>query len=67
MSDGKLCAHRIERWNDASKRAVRLACVEDYLLAIATYHAACRRWPEAHITLRRGESVMEDNRQQPAP
>jgi hypothetical protein len=23
MSDRKLCAHRIERWNDASKRAER--------------------------------------------
>ena len=67
MSDRKLCAHRIEKWNDASKRAERLACVEDYLLAITTYSAACRRWPEAHITLRRGKGVIEDNRQKPAP
>ena len=67
MSDRKLCAHRIERWNAASRRAERLACVEDNLLAITTYSAACRRWPEAHITLRRGKCVIEDNRQKPAP
>jgi hypothetical protein len=41
MSDRNLCAHRIERWNDASKRAERLPCVENYLLAITTYSAAC--------------------------
>ena len=34
-----------------------------YLLAITT---ACRRWPEAHITLRRGKCIIEDSRQKPA-
>jgi len=30
----------------------QLAGVEDYLLAIATYHAACRRWLDANVKLR---------------
>ena len=43
--------YRIERWE---KDAVHhVAGVEDFLLAMATYQAACRRWPDARITLRR--------------
>jgi hypothetical protein len=67
MSDGELCEHRIERWNDASKRAERLACVEDYLLAIATYSAACRRWPEAHIILRGAKASWKTIVRAPPP
>jgi hypothetical protein len=40
--------YRIERWE---KDAVHhVAGVEDFLLAHATYQAACRRWPDARIT-----------------
>jgi hypothetical protein len=54
--DRSLCAHQIEKQDDASKRAERIACVEDYLLALATYSATCRSWPDAHITLRRASA-----------
>jgi hypothetical protein len=36
--------------------------VEDYQLALATYRAACERWPGAPITLRQGARVIEDSR-----
>src|SRR5216117_2086452 len=34
-----------------------LAGVEDLQVAMATYHAACERWPNAPITLRQGMRV----------
>jgi len=40
-----------------------LAGIEDFQLAMATYHAASKRWPGAAITLRQGAKVAEDNRQ----
>ena len=66
MKRGEFCAHRIERHNDGSKQVERIACVEDYLVVLATYSAACRRWPDAHISLRRGKHIIDDNRQKPA-
>jgi hypothetical protein len=52
---------RIERWE---KNAVyHVAGVEDFLLAMATYQAACRRWPDARITLRQGGRLIEDSRE----
>jgi hypothetical protein len=38
--------HCIERWG-----------ADD---SAATYQAACRRWPDARITLRRGRRVIQD-------
>jgi hypothetical protein len=32
------------------------------LLAMATYQAACRRWPDARITLRQGGKLIADSR-----
>jgi hypothetical protein len=29
----------------------------------ATYHAACRRWPDAHVKLRKGDRVIADSHQ----
>jgi hypothetical protein len=53
-------AFRIEKWE---KDAVHhVAGVEDFLLAMVTYQAACRRWPDARITLRQGDKVIEDSR-----
>ena len=66
MKNVKLCAHRIERYKEGTKQVERIACVEDYLLALATYSAACRRWPGAHMSLRRGKRIIEDNRQKPS-
>ena len=31
-----------------------VAGVEDYQVALATYRAACERWPDTPITLRQG-------------
>ena len=39
-----------------------VAGVEDYQVALATYRAACERWPGAPITLRQGSRVIEDSR-----
>jgi hypothetical protein len=39
-----------------------LAGVEDYDLAMATYRAAIKRWPNTPITLRQGARVIEDSR-----
>ena len=36
--------------------------VEDYQVALATYRAACERWPGIPITLRQGARVIEDSR-----
>jgi hypothetical protein len=35
---------------------------EDYQVALATYRAACERWPGTPITLRHGARVIEDSR-----
>jgi hypothetical protein len=47
-------AHRVDMWDDADNVVEHLAGVEDFELAVATYLAACRRWPGAAITLRQG-------------
>ena len=67
MRDRELCAHRIERWDDDKKNfGQRLACVDDFLLASATYSAACRQWPDDRIRWRWGRRIIEDSRQQRA-
>jgi hypothetical protein len=39
-----------------------VAGVEDYEVALATYHAAIKRWPGTPISLRQGARVIEDSR-----
>ena len=39
-----------------------VAGVEDYEFALATFRAACERWPGTPITLRQGARVIEDSR-----
>lgn len=56
-------AHRIDMWDDDGQNIIEhLAGVEDFEVAMATYRAACQRWPNAAITLRQGARVIEDNR-----
>jgi hypothetical protein len=56
-------AFRIDIWTDDEKEVVEhLADVEDLTVALATYHAACKRWPGKAITLRHGAHVVEDSR-----
>jgi hypothetical protein len=43
-----------------------VAGVENLMVAIATYEAACRHWPGETITLRQGARVIEDSRKEGA-
>ena len=52
--------YRIDMWTiDGEKVIEHLAGVEDFQVAMATYRAACERWPGTAITLRRGARVIE--------
>ena len=56
-------AHRIDLWDASGENILEhLADIEDFELAMATYRAACERWPGANITLRAGATVIEDTR-----
>jgi hypothetical protein len=56
-------AHRIDMWIDDGESIVEhLAGIEDVALALATYHAARERWPDAVITLRQGARMIVDSR-----
>jgi hypothetical protein len=56
-------AFRIDIWTaDGESIVEHVAGVEDYQVALATYHAACERWPRNPITLRQGARVIEDSR-----
>jgi hypothetical protein len=53
--------HRVDmRTDDGENVFEHLAGVEDFEIAMATYRAACERWPGAAITLRQGARVIED-------
>ena len=54
--------YRIDRWDDRGDSIFEyVAGVADFTVARATYRAACRRWPDANITLRQGARVLERN------
>jgi hypothetical protein len=56
-------AYRIDQWTDDGESIVeQVADVEDFQVAMATYHAACKRWPRKAITLRQEGRVIEDTR-----
>ena len=56
-------AYRIDMWTDDGENIIEhLYGMQDFLLAILTYRAACERWPNAAITLRQGARVIEDSR-----
>lgn len=42
-------------------RRGRAVTVEDFDVTVATYRAACLRWPGAKITLRQGARVVDKN------
>ena len=51
---------RVDTWTpDGESIVEHVAGVEDYQVALATYRAACERWPGAPITLRQGSRVIE--------
>jgi len=52
--------YRIDMWTiDGQSVIEHLAGVEDSQVAMATYRAACERWPGTVITLRQGARVIE--------
>ena len=51
---------RIATTNEAN--ALDLAGADDFQVAMATYHAARKRFPKAAMTLRQGTWVIEDSR-----
>jgi len=54
---------RVDTWTpDGESIVEHVAGVEDYQVALATYRAACERWPGTRITLRQGARVIEDSR-----
>ena len=54
---------RVDTWTPDGENIVEhVAGVEDYQVALATYRAACQRWPGIPITLRQGARVIEDSR-----
>ena len=57
--------YRVDMWTIDGEHVIEhLAGIEDFQLAMATYRAACQRWPGAAITLRQGSKVIEDNRRE---
>jgi hypothetical protein len=53
---------RVDTWTPDSESIVEhIARVEAYQVALATYRAACRRWPGTPITLLQGARVIEDS------
>jgi hypothetical protein len=56
-------AYRIDAWDADGENVIEhLAGVEDLQVAMATYLAACQRWPETPITLRQGTRNHEHAR-----
>jgi hypothetical protein len=56
-------AFRVDTWTlDGETIVEHVASVQDYQVALATFPAACERWPGVPITLRQGARVIEDSR-----
>jgi hypothetical protein len=54
---------RVDMWDpDGLGVLEHIAGVQDDQVAMATYVAACQRWPDAFITLRQGARVIEESR-----
>jgi hypothetical protein len=51
--------YRVDTWTPDGESVVEHgAGVEDYQVALATFLAACQRWPGIPITLRRGRGCL---------
>jgi len=55
--------YRIDRWDPSGNEIQHVADVDDLTVALATYEAACERWPKHCLTLRQGSRVIADSRQ----
>ena len=56
-------AYCIDRWDPSGTVVRRVADVDDLAVAVATYEAACKRWPGNCFRLRQGSRVIADSRQ----
>jgi hypothetical protein len=56
-------AYCIDRWDPSGTVVQRVADVDDLAVAVATYEAACKRWPGNCFRLRQGSRVIADSRQ----
>ena len=55
-------AFRVDVWDEAGDNIVEhVAGIDDFETAVATYRAACLRWPKVKITLRQGARVVVRN------
>jgi hypothetical protein len=58
---------RIDTWGANGESIIEhVAGVEDYQIALATYRAACERWPSTPITLRQGKLDLNLNQERGA-
>ena len=63
MSTRTRLSIKIDRRNETGGRIVRyVARIDDLVVAVAAFEAACRRWPAQTITLRHGGSIIENSR-----
>jgi hypothetical protein len=52
--------YHIDMWTINGEKVIEhVARVEDFQVAMATYRAACERWPGTAIILRQGARVIE--------
>ena len=55
-------AFRIDRWDPNANAVHHVADLDDLTVALATYEAACKRWPDNCLTLREDSRIIADSR-----
>jgi hypothetical protein len=57
-------AYSIDRWDDPNGNVIQhVADLDDLMVALATYEAARKRWPDNCVILRQGSRVIAHSRQ----
>jgi hypothetical protein len=54
--------YSIDRWDTKGNATQRVAEIDDLTVATETYRAACERWPDDSLTLKKGSRVIADSR-----
>ena len=54
--------YSIDRWDANGHATQHVAEIDDLTVATATYRAACERWPDDSLTLKKGSRVIADGR-----
>ena len=55
--------YSIDRWDAKGNATEHVAEIDDLTVAMATYKAACERWPDDTLFLKQGSHVIADSRQ----